>query len=202
MGDLPDAPALVLVATTLGAALLLIEAALPTFGLAGASALGLGIVAALAADNGDGPLWPLVLVVGAVGTWAIALALHREVSTGLQVTAASMFAVGSIGYGVLAEDALTVVVALVGSVALPLIFPRLQLAARRLVDMQPQVGMEALVGKTGEVVRVEGDTSTVKIDGSFWNARSRAALSPGTSVVVTSFTGMTLDVAPTGRVGG
>jgi membrane protein implicated in regulation of membrane protease activity len=201
VGDLPDAPAVVLVATTLAAAMLLIEAALPTFGLAGATALGLGIVAALSADPDDGPLWPLLLVVAAVGTWAVVLTLQRPASTDLQVVAAAMFAVGSIGYGILATDVLTVVIAVAGSAALPVAFPTLQRAARRLVDMQPQVGMEALVGRTGEVVRIDGDVVTVRVDGSFWNARSPAALSPGTHVVVLAFTGMTLEVAPTGRVG-
>jgi membrane protein implicated in regulation of membrane protease activity len=196
VGDLPDAPAVVLVATTLAAVLLLVEAALPTFGLAGLSALGLGLVALLSVDNSDAPVWPLLLVVVAVGTWAVSLTMQHEAGRQLQVVAAALFAAGSITYGLLAEDALTVAIAIAGSVALPCAFPTLERAARRLADLPPQVGMESLVGRTGEVVRIEGDTTTVRIDGSFWNARSPAALSPGTEVIVLAWSGMTLDVAP------
>jgi membrane protein implicated in regulation of membrane protease activity len=201
VGDLPDAPAVVLVATTLAAVLLLVEAALPTFGLAGASALGLGIVALLSVDEGDGPLWPLLLVVAAVGTWAVLLTLQRPAGRRREVVAGSMYALGSIGYGLLAEDATTVVVAIAGSIALPLVYPVLERHALRLARLPPQVGMEALVGRTGEVVRTVGGVTTVRIDGSFWNAHSPAALSPGTEVVVLSFSGMTLEVAPSATGG-
>jgi len=186
----------VLVTTTLAAALLLIEAALPTFGVAGTSAFALGVVAVASANETDAPWWPLLFVVVAVGLWAVVLAMHRDASTELQVVAAALFATGSVAYGVLATDALTIVVAVVSSVGLPLAFPRLLGATRRLVDLPPQTGMEALVGRTAEVVHADGVHGTVTLDGSFWNVHGTVPLAPGSCVVVVAWSGMTLEVAP------
>ena len=66
-----------------------LEAALPTFGLAGLSAFGLGIVALLSVDSSDAPVWPLLLVVVAVGTWAVSLTLQHQAGRQLQVVAAA-----------------------------------------------------------------------------------------------------------------
>jgi membrane protein implicated in regulation of membrane protease activity len=200
VGALPDAPAVVLVATTLAAALLLIEAALPTFGVAGISAFGLGFVAVFAADDSDTAWWPLLLVVLAVGLWAVVLTLQRPASKELQAVAGGLFAVGSITYGLLATDILTILIAIAASITLPLLFPRLLVATRRLVELPPQLGMEALVGRTAEVERADGVQGTVRIDGSFWNVHSASPIIRGTRVVVVSFSGMTLAVAPTAVV--
>ena len=196
MGDVPGSPAVVLVATTLAAVLLLIEAALPTFGIAGASAFLLGVVAVIAAEDSDAPWWPLLLVVGGVVMWTVLIVMRRPPTVEAQVVAGALFGSGCLLYAVLAEDAASVVVALAGSIAAPLVFPRLHRSARRLADLPPQVGMEALVGRIGVVTRAVGNVGTVQLDGSFWNVRSDAVLTPGSYVVVTAWSGMTLSVAP------
>jgi membrane protein implicated in regulation of membrane protease activity len=194
MGWLPDAPAVVLVALTLAAALLLVEIALPTFGLAGTSAFGLTVVAILTLGDRRDPWWPLVLVAAGVALWAVLLA-GRWTSAAAQAAAAAMFGLGSIGYGILAGDPATVVLAVAGSVAVPFAFRPLARATDRLLALRPQTGMDSLVGREGVVVRWEGRAGTVRIDGTLWNARSASALSPGDEVVVGGFAGMTVDVA-------
>ncbi|MGH9188875.1 MAG: NfeD family protein [Acidimicrobiales bacterium] len=194
MGWLPDAPAVVLVAITLAAALMLVEVALPTFGLAGTSALALAAVAVLAAGDQAHPWWPLLAVAAAVFLWAVLLIARRPSPTG-QWVAAGLFAVGGIGYGVAARDPATIVLAIGGSVALPMAFRPLMHAANRLLELPPQTGMEALIGRTGTVVRWNGRSGTVRVDGSLWKARSAFDLSPGDEVVVCGHTGMTVEVA-------
>ena len=199
MDVLPDEPVVVLIATALAAVLILVEAALPTFGVAGAAALGLAVIAVLSTGEGDTSWWPLSLVVLAVAVWCVLLVsrrTHRE----LQLGATLAFAAGSIGYGIAASDIATVIVAVIASIALPLTFPRLAHATRRVLDQPAQSGMEALVGRHGDVVAPATATLphgilTVRVDGSRWNARSDQPLEPGTSVVVIGFTGTTLLVA-------
>src|SRR5207244_3019242 len=72
-GRLDSAPFIV-VALTVSAALLLIEVALPTFGVAGIGGftlLGVGIVGLA---HGDEPWWPLALIAVAVCLWAVLIA--------------------------------------------------------------------------------------------------------------------------------
>jgi membrane protein implicated in regulation of membrane protease activity len=188
---MPEAPVLVLLAATGAAAMWMIEAALPTFGVAGL--IGVVLAAAAVLALGDEPWWPLAFAMVAVAVWAVALAVRRA-GTVLPVSAATLFAVGSIGYGIAAQDWAAFVVAVTGSVALPSFFPRLQRATRRLVSAPPQTGMAALLGRHGEVVRLSEGVGTVRIDGSLWNARSSKALSPGVDVEVLAWDGMTLEV--------
>ncbi len=199
MGDIPDAPVVVLVATTVAAVLVLIEAALPTFGVAGASALALGFLAFAAADGGDGPWWPLLLVVAGVMVWAVALVTRHPASPVTRAIAAGLFAVGGVTYGVLASDPATVVVAAAASVTFPLVYPKLEGATRRLNELAPQLGMDAFVGRRAQLVRVDDadpNCGTVRLDGSFWNVHASAPLVVGAPVVVVSWSGMTLEVAP------
>ena len=193
MGPLPDAPAVVLVALTLSALLFLVEVALPTLGVAGATSLALAVVAVVAAGDQDHPWWPLLLVVAGVSLWAVLLAGQWE-SPAFQLLAAGMFAAGGFGYGILARDAATVGLAAAGSVALPFTFGPLHQAATRLRQLPPQLGMEALVGRPGTVVRWDDGSGTVRVDGSLWSARSNVPLSPGTAVVVDGFKGMRVHV--------
>ncbi|MCU1343767.1 MAG: NfeD-like C-terminal, partner-binding, partial [Acidimicrobiia bacterium] len=131
-------------------------------------------------------------VVG-VAMWAVALAVRRYGGI-LPVSAAVLFAGGSIGYGIAAHDWAAFLVAIAGAAALPYGFPRLKRATARLMTAPLQNGMAALLGRHGEVVRWSGGAGTVRIDGSLWNARSAVALAPGVDVVVTAWEGMTLEV--------
>lgn len=194
VGWLPDAPAVVLVALTLAAALFLVEAALPTFGVAGLSGLVLLTVGLLAADDQGRPWWPLLFVAGAVCLWAVLLMTRSSAPTG-QATAASLFAIGSLSYGVLAGDPTTIVLAVVGSVALPFGFGPLLGATTRLLDLPAQTGMAALVGRGGTVVDWSGRSGTVRVDGSLWDARCPTELVTGAEVVVTGHEEMTVNVA-------
>ena len=184
---------MVLVALTLSAALFLVEVALPTLGVAGFTSLALAVVALTAAGDQDQPWWPLLLVVAAVCLWTVLLA-GQWAAPAYQLVAAGMFAAGSVGYGLLARDPATVALAAGASVVLPFCFSPLLRAASRLRQLPPQLGMEALVGRAGTVVRWSGSTGTVRVDGSLWSARSRHPLRPGAEVVVEGFTGMTVHV--------
>ncbi|MGQ0616689.1 MAG: NfeD family protein [Acidimicrobiia bacterium] len=200
MGALLDGPALVLVALTLSAALLLVEVALPTFGVAGLSGLALAALAVATADRLGEPWWPLLAVAAAVCVWAVLLTFGRR-SPSAQLAAAGLFGLGSGGYGVLAGDPATIVLAVVGTVGLPIGFRPLLRSATRLLDMPPQLGMDALVGRTGTVTRWQDGTGTVRVDGSLWNACGPPALWPGVEVSVLGYRGMTLDVALYAPVG-
>ncbi|MGQ0744134.1 MAG: NfeD family protein [Acidimicrobiales bacterium] len=184
-----------LVALTLASALLVIEAALPTVGLAGLSGLSLLLVALLAAARGSDPWWPLILVGAAVCVWTFGL-LTRSSSVNLQAVAMVCFALGSVSYGILAADVPTVALAVAGSVALPLGYWPLLAASNRLMSAPAQTGMEALVGRAGTVSSWSKGRGSVRVDGSLWNARSRSALEPGAEVVVTGHREMWVDVDP------
>lgn len=197
---LPDVPVVVLLATALAAILVLVEAALPTFGVAGTAALGFATIAILSTGADDQSWWPLLFVVVAVLMWAVQLTVRRHHRV-LEIAAAVAFAGGSIGYGIAASDVPAVVVAVLSSTALPLVFPRLANATRRILDQPPRAGMEALVGLSGEVVSSlagprPDDRVTVRVEGSLWNAHGTSTFPAGTCVVVTGFHGMTLDIAP------
>jgi membrane-bound serine protease (ClpP class) len=194
MDVLPDAPAVVLVALTLAAALFLVEVALPTFGVAGLTALILGTLAFVAAGEQADSSWPLVLVVAGACLWGVLLGTQRNSRWG-QFVAAGLFGVGGVSYGVLAGDPATVVLAVVGAAGLFAGFPPLLRANTRLQGLPHQLGMEALVGRGGTVVSWDDGTGTVRVNGSLWTARSRAALSPGDEVEVVGFDGLTVNVA-------
>lgn len=185
---------MVLVALTLSAALLLIEVALPTFGVAGFTAFALAAVALTAAEDQNHPWWPLLLVGLGVCLWSVLL-LGRGRSSTFQLVAAGTFAAGSVGYGLLARDAATVAIGAATSVGMPFAFQPLRQAANRLRELPPQTGMESLVGRTGTVVNWHGRSGTVRVDGSLWNACSDLPLAPGSEVLVDGYTGMTVHVA-------
>ncbi len=204
MDAFPDVPVVVLIATAFAAILVLVEAALPTFGVAGTAALGFATIAILSTDGNDRSWWPLLFVVLAVVMWAVQLTVRRH-HRALEVAAAVAFAGGSIGYGIASKDAPAIIVAVITSAVLPSLFPRLARATRRILDQPPRAGMESRVGLPGVVVAslaephaepLPDERVTVRVEGSLWNAHGVTALPAGTRVVVTGFHGMTLDVAP------
>jgi len=188
---------LVLVSVVLGCAFFLVEAALPTFGVATVAGLGLLGLGVLAAGEQPSPWWPLILVAAALCIWAVLLIAQRP-SPAAQAVSASLFGIGSVAYGVLATDPATVAVGVVGSVALPFAFRRLLAASVRLVDAAPQTGMEALIGRPATVVAWTQDHGTVRVDGSLWDARSGAGtpapVAVNTEVMVTGYNEMTVEV--------
>lgn len=194
MGSLPDAPALVLVAFTLAAILFLVEVALPTFGVAGLSALALASFGFAAAADHDDAWWPLVLAAAGVCLWALLL-FARRAPGWAQAAATGLFVAGGVSYGALADDPITVVLTLAGAAALFLSFKPLLATTTRLHDMPAQLGMDALVGRAGIVAKWDGGAGSVQLDGSLWNARSDAALGASDEVVVVGYRGLTIEVA-------
>jgi membrane-bound ClpP family serine protease len=188
-------PAVVYLAVVFASALLVVEFALPTLGLAGASSLLLVVVAVVGINEGDMEWWPLSLAAVSVGFWSVMVA-RRAAPVVQQGLAAVSFATGSLLFGILEEDGLTVVLAVLGSVALPAAFPVLFRHAQRLLDRQPDVGMDSYAGRTAPVVAWEGDHGTVMVDGSRWNAAGPTGLRVGQQVEITGYEGMCFTVRP------
>jgi membrane-bound ClpP family serine protease len=190
-----DAPAFPVVAFTLASALLLVEAALPTAGLAGLSGLALAVAGMVAVDRQEEAWWPLGLIALAVGLWGFLL-LRRSLSVPGRMTAAGLHAAGGVGYGILAADILAVVVAAAAAMGLSAGYPPLRAAMSRLLDRGPQVGMEALVGRVGVVERADGRRGTVRVDGEQWQAEATSGHLPaaGRQIRVIGFRGLTLFV--------
>jgi membrane protein implicated in regulation of membrane protease activity len=113
-----------------------------------------------------------------------------------QVAAALLFGAGSVAFGVMADSPATAAIGAVAAVVLAADFPWLHGAAQRLLERPTQVGMDSLVGKTGEVVAWAGETGTVRLQGSLWSARSSTPLAAGAPATVVAFAGMTLEVVP------
>jgi len=57
-------------------------------------------------------------------------------------------------------------------------------------------GAEALPGRAGRVVTMDGDDIFVQVDGELWRARSDEPLAPRQSVDVLALEGLTLTVSP------
>jgi membrane-bound ClpP family serine protease len=191
--SLLDAPEIILVALSLGAALLLIEIALPTYGVAGTLAAVLGIAGVVAIDRQSADWWPLLgpalgVVLGEV------LIARRQRNPFVEALAAGLFAGGAVTFGLLADSPGTAAVGAVLTVVLAAAFPRLHAAANRLLDRPNKTGMESLVGQRGTVVRWSGSAGTVRLQGSLWNAVG-AELRKGDEVEVVGSTGSTIEVA-------
>ncbi len=198
-----------LVLLTLAVALAVLEAALPGLGLAGAGATMCGLGAAVVVWQAEVPWWPLVAVGAATVLWTLMVGWPRP-PAGAQVVAAGLHAVGGVTYGIVAEDALSVGVAVIGASALAVAFPPLHGWTRRLADQQPSTGMEALVGRTAVVEDVPVTSATrpldgpgrlvVRIDGVLWSIApaTPAPLVAGAPVVVRGWRGVVLAVEPVG----
>jgi membrane-bound serine protease (ClpP class) len=57
-----------------------------------------------------------------------------------------------------------------------------------------QVGVQTLIGATGEAITALAPKGQVKIDGTIWEARAPAGARAGDEVVVRSIDGLTLEV--------
>jgi membrane-bound ClpP family serine protease len=188
-------PVVVLLAVALAASLFVIEAALPTMGLAGTLGAALGVVAVIGIAESDDTWWPLIGPKVAVVLWAVLVA-SRKRSAVVEAIAVGLFAGGSLVFGVMAESPLAAAFGVAVAVPLGAGFPHLHERARRLLDQQPRVGLEALVGRSSEVVRWQGTSGTVRLEGSLWNATSSHELDSGDPVTVVGHHGSTLEVAP------
>jgi membrane protein implicated in regulation of membrane protease activity len=196
--SLLDAPAVVLLALSIGAALFVIEAALPTMGVAGTFAFGLGAVAVLAIDRQDAEWWPLLGPAVAVVLWSVLIARHQR-SIVVEGTAAVLFAGGSVAFGLAADSPGTAVLGVVLAAGLAVDYPWLQRKAGQLADRPLQVGMGALVGEQAEVVAWKGQSGTVRHQGSLWNAvlsgpDGSAVPRKGDTVDIVGWSGMTVEV--------
>jgi membrane protein implicated in regulation of membrane protease activity len=192
-----DEPSVVLVCVTIAAALLIVEVALPTVGIAGTLALIAGGVAVAGIVHQDATWWPLLGPAFAVGTWAVMIARQRRSTVG-EVLAATAFALGGAGFAIANDDTMSMVVTVIATPLLAWGFPRLHDAATRLAQRPALTGMEALVGHAASVDRWDRTTGVVMIDGSRWNAAATQDLdlAPGDPVTVVGFHGMTVEVWP------
>ena len=194
MGSLLDQPAAVLVMISLAALLLVAEAALPTVGIAGTLSLLLSVGVVVGLRRQDATWWPLLGPALAVGVWCVMVARRSRSPVG-QVTAAVLFLSGSVAFGAMADSPVTVVAGGLAATALAAVYPRLNRAALHLLEGPTQVGMDSMVGARAEVVAWTGQAGTVRVAGSLWGATSAQPVAVGDTVAVTSFAGMTLEVA-------
>jgi membrane protein implicated in regulation of membrane protease activity len=193
VGGLLDQPVLVYLSIALATALVLIELALPTFGLAGFTALGLSVFAVAGINEQQIEWWPMIFVAVALGLWSVMIA-SRTRSIRDQALAAGFFAGGSLGFAAAASDPATWAVAAVACVGLPVGFPRLYTSTVELMERPSDVGMDGFVGRVAPVTRWADTAGAIEIDGSFWNATGPEGLTPGELVEVTGFHRMTFTV--------
>jgi membrane-bound ClpP family serine protease len=195
MEELLDEPAVVLVLLSLAAALLIVEVALPTAGVAGTMAIILAVTTVVAIDRQDAEWWPLVGPCLAVTLWGVMVA-RRVRSPAQEAVALGLYAAGGVWFGVLADSPVAVGVALALTGGLAVGFPAVHSAAVRLLDRPAQVGMESLEGRVAVVSTWEGTRGTVRVEGSLWTATSLVPLAVGDEVTVSGHAGMTVTVAP------
>jgi membrane protein implicated in regulation of membrane protease activity len=155
----------------------------------------LGVIAALAVAHQDAEWWPLVGPALGVVLWAVLIAGRRR-STVAEALAVGAFAGGALLFGILADSLAASVLGVAVAIPLAAGFPWLHERARHLLEQPARVGLESYVGRAAEVVRWEGASGTVRLDGSLWNATSTHPLSAGDPVSVVAHSGMTLTVAP------
>lgn len=196
MIEVANEPAVVLVCVVLASALIVAEVALPTFGLAGFTGFALVAVATIGINDAGMEWWPLSLMAVAVGLWSVMIA-RRTTTVVQQAVAVGLFTVGGVYFGVLEEDPITIVLALLGAAGVAAGFPVLLERSSRLLNAQPEVGMEAFVGRAAPVTAWAGTGGSVQLEGAFWNAVGPAGLAVGDETVITGYEGMRLTVRPT-----
>jgi len=192
-----DSPPVIVIALTLSAALLLVEVALPTFGVAGIGGFAMLWVGLEGVSERDETWAPLMLIAVAVCLWAVLLVRRTASPSGL-ATAAGLYALGTVGYGAVTGSLGAVVVGAAATAALSAAFPVLLRQTQRLFERPPQVGMEAFDGRRATVVSWdwEANRGTVRLDGSLWNAIAAVPVREGDEVVVVGHERMELRVAP------
>ncbi len=193
MVEIANEPAVILICVVLASALFVTEMALPTLGLAGLTGAALVVLAAIGIEDAGLEWWPLSLAAVAVGLWCVMIA-RRKTSTVQQGVAVGLFTAGALGFGILAEDAAAIVLALASAVGVAVGFPFLIERSNRLLDAPSDVGMESLVGKTATVTAWSGGSGKVILQGSLWNASGLEGLTEGDEVVVSEFEGMSFTV--------
>jgi membrane-bound ClpP family serine protease len=193
-----DSPPVIIIALTLSAALLLIEVALPTFGVAGIGGFAMLWVGIQGVSEGDDTWAPLVLIAVAVCLWAVLLVRKSSSPTGLAI-AAGLYALGTVGYGVVTGSVGAMVVGALATAGLSAAFPVLLRQTQRLLDQPPQVGMDSYEGRRATVVawNWESNRGTVRLDGSLWNASANVPVREGDEVLVIGHERMELRIAPT-----
>jgi membrane-bound ClpP family serine protease len=193
-----DSPPVIVIALTLSAALLLVEVALPTFGVAGIGGFALLWVGVAGVAEGDDTWAPLMLIAVAVCLWAVQI-VRTSPSPAGRLVAAGVYAAGAIGFGVAARSIGAVIVGMVGAAALSAGFPFLLGATQKLADLPAQTGLEAFDGRTATVTSWDPATNrgTVRLDGSLWNATSTVPVRPGDEVLVVGHERMELRITPT-----
>jgi len=171
--------------------------ALPTFGVAGIGGFAMLWVAVDGISQRDETWAPLMLIAVAVCLWAVLLVRKTGNPSGL-ATAAGLYAVGTVGYGVVTDSVGAMAVGAAATAGLSAGFPVLLRQTRRLLDRPPQVGMEAFDGRRATVVSWdwESNRGTVRLDGSLWNASSNVPVREGDEVVVVGHEGMQLRIIP------
>lgn len=140
---------------------------------------------------------PLMLIAVAVGLWAVLLVRKSTSSTG-RLSAAGLYAVGTIGYGAVTGSAGAMAVGAAATGGLSAAFPLLLRATRRLLERPTLVGMEAYDGRRATVVTWdwEAGRGQVRLDGSLWNATAAVPVRPGDEVLVVGHERMELRVVP------
>jgi membrane protein implicated in regulation of membrane protease activity len=107
-----------------------------------------------------------------------------------------VIAVGALAFGLVADSWAAAAVGFLLIGALAVSFPTLRRMAVQLEDRPTKTGMSALVGQRGTVVRWKGQSGTVRLQGSLWNAVGPAP-APGAEVEVVGWSGSTIRVSPT-----
>lgn len=171
--------------------------ALPTFGVAGIGGFAMLWVAIQGISQRDETWAPLMLIAVGICLWAVLLVRKSASPSGL-ATAGGLYAVGTIGYGVVTGSVGAMAVGAAATAGLSAGFPVLLRQNRRLLDQPPQVGMEAFDGRRATVVTWDWETNrgTVRLDGSLWNASSNVPVREGDEVVVVGHEGMQLRIIP------
>jgi membrane-bound ClpP family serine protease len=193
MSGLLDQPAVVVLAAAAASIFVLLEIALPTFGLAGAAGIFVGAIGVWAVDRIGADWWPLLGIVAAMALWGVLIAAHR-VTIGGHAVALVFFVAGALGYARTASDWPAAITSIATAVVLALVYPRIAVAAERLQRGQPAVGVESFVGETAAVAAWEGTRGQVILAGTRWNASGPDGLHEGDEVVVLAAVGLSLTV--------
>jgi membrane-bound ClpP family serine protease len=195
-----DQPAVVLLCVTIAAVLFIIEAALPTLGIAGTAGVAVSIAAGIGIDRQNADWWPLVGPAAAMIVWAF-LVVARRRSPILEVCAIGAFTAGGLGFAAANSDGATAALTVVGAAALAFAFPPLHRAATAPLSAPPQVGMEALVGMPAVVDHWDNGSGVVVLRGTRWNAIPDDSVAPradphsGDEVTVVGSRGNTLVIS-------
>ncbi len=192
-----EEPSVVLIGVTLAAVLFVVEMALPTLGLAGFLSFTAAAVAIAGLARQDLVWWPLFGTALAVVAWLV-LILGRRRSPPIEMATVAVVAISGVAFGVVNDDAPTIVVAVASAVALWALFPLIHRAFIRLTGRPAQAGTEAFVGRLAVVDRWDADHGVVQFEGSRWNAAGPHGLQAADPVVIVAVAGSSLTVTRPG----